>query len=50
MNGEIKLGSGGQLILTSMEICPDLAPRSEIAHQLESTLSVHNAGEHKSLT
>ena len=23
-NGEIKLGSGGQLILTSMEICPDL--------------------------
>lgn len=25
-NGEIKLGSGGQLILTSMEICPDLPP------------------------
>ena len=32
VNGEIKLGSGGQLILTSMEICRDLAPLKLAIH------------------
>ena len=33
MNWEIKLGSGGQLILTSMEICRDLAPLKLAIHR-----------------
>lgn len=32
VNGEIKLGSGGQLILTSMEICRDLPPLKLAIH------------------
>ena len=38
VNGEIKLGSGGQLILTSMEICRDLAPRKLAIHRSQHLL------------